>query len=79
MPFTVEDFRDLVQLLEERPQWRTEMRRLVLSDEYLAVPERIAGLQRETAELRRDLEQAVDNGRQSSSLDRTGSTRKEDE
>lgn len=57
MPFTVEDFRDLVQLLEERPQWRTEMRRLVLSDEYLAVPEQIAGLQRETAELRRNLEQ----------------------
>ena len=53
MPFTVEDFHDLVQLLEERPQWRAEMRRLVMSDEYLAVPEQIAELQRQTAELQR--------------------------
>ena len=50
MPFTVEDFHDLVRLLEERPEWRAEMRRLVLSDEYLAVPEQIA-------EFRRDAEQ----------------------
>ncbi len=57
MPFTVQDFRDLVQLLEERPEWRAEMRRLVLSDEYLAVPEQIADLRREVAELRRDMEQ----------------------
>ena len=53
MPFTVEDFHDLVQLLEERPQWRAEMRRLVMSDEYLAIPEQIAELQRQTAELQR--------------------------
>ena len=51
MPFTVEDFHDLVQLLEDRPEWRAEMRRLVLSDEYLAVPEQIAELQSQTAEL----------------------------
>ncbi len=66
MPFTVEDFRDLVQLLEERPQWRAEMRRLVLGDEYLALPEQIAELRRDTerrlgevevqvAELRREV------------------------
>lgn len=53
MPFTVEDFHDLVRLLDERPQWRAEMRRVVLSDEYLAVPEQIAELRREVAELRR--------------------------
>ena len=68
MPFTVEDFQDLVQLLDERPQWRSELRRLVLSDEYLALPEQlaefrrevaeqIAELRREGAELRRDMEQ----------------------
>lgn len=56
MPFTVQDFRDLVQLLEERPEWRAEMRRLVLSDEYLALPEQLAELRREVAELRRDFE-----------------------
>ena len=53
MAFTVEDFHDLVQLLEDRPQWRAEMRRLVMGDEYLAVPEQIAELQRQTAELQR--------------------------
>ena len=61
MPFTVEDFQDLVQLLDERPQWRSELRRLVLSDEYLALPEQLAEFRREVAEqiadLRRDMEQ----------------------
>ena len=56
MPFAVQDFRDLVQLLEERPEWRAEMRRLVLSDEYLTLPEQLADLRREVAELRRDFE-----------------------
>ena len=60
MPFTVEDFHDLVRLLDERPQWRAEMRRVVLSDEYLAVPEQIAELRREVAELRRDTERNFD-------------------
>ena len=67
MPFTVEDFHDLVQLLEERPQWRAEMRRLVMSDEYLAVPEQIAELQRQTAELQR---QTGDLQRQTAELQR---------
>src|SRR5438093_11243041 len=41
MPFTIEDFRDLVRLLEEKPEWRAEMRRLILTDELLALPERV--------------------------------------
>ena len=61
MPFTVEDFQDLVQLLDERPEWRSELRRLVLSDEYLALPEQLAEFRRDVAEqiadLRRDMEQ----------------------
>ena len=44
MPFTVEEFRDLVRLLEERPEWREELRRLVLTPELLALPEQIAEL-----------------------------------
>ena len=44
MPFTVEDFHDLVRLLEERPEWREELRRLVLTPELLALPEQIAAL-----------------------------------
>ena len=72
MSFTVEDFQDLVQLLDERPQWQSELRRRVLSDEYLALPEQLAEFRREVdeqiaelrhevaeqiAELRRDMEQ----------------------
>lgn len=59
MPFAVQDFRDLVQLLEERPEWRAEMRRLVLSDEYLTLPEQLAEIRREIAELRRDFERRL--------------------
>src|ERR1700675_664710 len=48
MAFRVEDFHDLVRLLEERPEWRAELRRLVLTEELLAVPEQIARLRQET-------------------------------
>ena len=48
MSFTVEEFRDLVSVLKERPEWREELRRLVLTDELLSLPEEIAGLRRET-------------------------------
>ena len=39
MAFTVEDYRDLIQLLSERPEWRSELRQLLLSDELLTLPE----------------------------------------
>lgn len=38
MAFGVEDFQDLVRLLEARPEWRVELRRLVLTDELLDLP-----------------------------------------
>lgn len=38
MPFTIEDFQDLLQLLEERPEWRAELRQRVLSQELLELP-----------------------------------------
>ena len=44
MPFTVEEFRDLVRILEARPEWREELRRLVLTDALLALPEQMAEL-----------------------------------
>ena len=44
MAFTVEDYRDLVQLLSERPEWRSELRQLLLSDELLTLPEVVRGL-----------------------------------
>ena len=42
MAFTVEDIRDLVRILDERPEWRTEIRRLILDGELSAVHEQIA-------------------------------------
>ena len=42
MSFTVENFRDLIRLLEEHPEWRAELRRLVLSEELLRLPEMVA-------------------------------------
>jgi hypothetical protein len=38
MSFTVEDFHDLIELLAQRPEWRAELRRHVLSDELLELP-----------------------------------------
>jgi vacuolar-type H+-ATPase subunit I/STV1 len=55
MPFTVEEFRDLVRILEERPEWRAELRRLVLTDEILTLP----ALIRELIEAQRRTEQRV--------------------
>ena len=39
MPFTIQDFQDLVRLLEEHPEWRDGLRRQVLSAELLALPD----------------------------------------
>jgi len=36
MPFTADEFHDLVRLVEARPEWRVELRRLVLTDELLS-------------------------------------------
>ena len=50
MAFTIADVRDLVRLLDEQPEWRAEVRRRLLSDEFLAMPEQLAeqrrGIQR---------------------------------
>ncbi|MGH7964448.1 MAG: hypothetical protein ACRERD_21970 [Candidatus Binatia bacterium] len=44
MSLTVEEFRDLAQLLEQRPEWRAELRRLVLTEELLSLPAQVAEL-----------------------------------
>jgi len=48
MPFTISDCHDLVRILEERPEWRGELRRLVLTDELLSLPEQVTGLRTTT-------------------------------
>ena len=52
MAFSVDDFQDLIQLLEQRPEWRSALRRLVLSDELLELPALVQGLLRAVAKLR---------------------------
>lgn len=44
MSFTVTEFLDLVRLLEQQPEWRAELRRLVLTDEVLALPQTVQAL-----------------------------------
>jgi hypothetical protein len=56
MAFTVNDIRDLTQLLTLHPEWRAEVRRLVLTDELLALPD----LVRELAEAQKRTEQRVE-------------------
>jgi len=38
LAFTVDDFRDLIRLLEQRPEWRAELRRYVLTDDLVELP-----------------------------------------
>jgi hypothetical protein len=53
MPFTVADFHDLIRLLEERPDWQTELRRVLFSQDLLDLPrtvQELATAQRRTEE-----------------------------
>src|SRR6266571_3699471 len=52
MAFTVSEFRDLIQLLEQHPTWREELRRWVLTEELLALPQMV----RELSDLQRQAE-----------------------
>lgn len=63
MPFTVSDFVDLVRLLEEHPEWRSELRRLILTDELLELPRIVKELAEKMdtlAEQNRGLAERVD-------------------
>ena len=50
MAFTVNDLQDLTRLLRERPEWLSEVQRIVLTDELLALPRELAEAQRRTDE-----------------------------
>jgi hypothetical protein len=54
MAFTVNDLHDLVEILYAEPVWRAEIRKLVLTDEILNLPQEI----RELAALVRELTEA---------------------
>ena len=55
MPFTVEDFHDLVRLLGQHPEWQADLRRLLLSEELLELP----ALVRQLAEAQERTEEQV--------------------
>jgi chromosome segregation ATPase len=58
MTFGIEDFHDLIRLLETRPEWRADLRRLVLSEELLALPEQIALFRADTERRFQELTEA---------------------
>lgn len=39
MAFTAEGFQDLLRLLNRHPEWKAELRRHILSDDLLTLPE----------------------------------------
>lgn len=44
MAFIVADFKDFMQLLNEHPEWRSELRRQILDEEFLKLPEYVRAL-----------------------------------
>jgi hypothetical protein len=55
MAFTVRDYQDLVQLLAKHPEWQAELRRLLLADDFLALP----AIVRDLAQAQKRTEQRV--------------------
>lgn len=55
MAFTIQEYLDLVRLLAEHPEWRSELRRLLLSEDLLTLPEIV----RELTEAQRRTEEQV--------------------
>jgi cell division protein FtsB len=55
MAFTVQEFHDLVALLTQHPEWQAELRRLVLTEELLALPQIV----RDLAEAQQRTEQQI--------------------
>jgi hypothetical protein len=43
MAFTIEDLRDLLELLRQRPEWRDAVRREVLIEDLLGLPAVVEG------------------------------------
>ena len=58
MSFSGEDFHDLVRLLEERPEWRAELRRLILAEELADLPRQLAELRVITEQRFKELAEA---------------------
>lgn len=59
MSFDVTDFRDFLQVLDSHPEWQRDLRRVVLTEDLLAVPESIRRLERLHAERMAELDQRL--------------------
>jgi len=59
MGFTINDLQDLTRLLRERPEWLSEVQRIVLTDELLAMPRELAELRRDTDKRFAELAEAL--------------------
>jgi len=51
MTFTAQDYMGLVKLLDEHPEWKAELRRLLLTEELLSLPETVRQLSRSIEQL----------------------------
>jgi len=60
MAFTVQDFHDLVALVTQHPEWRAELRRLVLTEELLALPQIVHDLAEAQQRTERQIAQLVE-------------------
>lgn len=63
MPFAAQEYYELVRLLVEHPEWRLELQRLLLPDDYLTLPaamRELAEAQRRTEERLERLEAVVE-------------------
>lgn len=61
MSSSVLDFHALVQALEEHPEWRAELRRLILSEELFSLPPAVKRLEEEMARLVATVERLAEN------------------
>ena len=63
MAFTVRDYHDLVRLLREHPEWREELRSLLLTEDFVTLPQvmkELAAEVRALAEAQRRTEERVE-------------------
>ncbi len=51
MAFTVDDFHALLRLLEQHPEWRADLRRVLLTEELLGLPQAVRALIDQVARL----------------------------
>ena len=59
MSFTTDDFHTLVRIIEDHPEWRADLRRLLLSEELLLLPGQFAQFRAQTESQFQELRGAI--------------------